>query len=141
MTSKQTYPCFACRKAGFDNVMVYLDGKDDQGNTKYLNTDGTRHHHHHHQQQQPSSNSTAEQVVHGHGHQGQQQQQPAQQGQGGSITTVVSQSAQLRMVDSKLDRLIELMTQIVNYMAASSTLVTEGRRATISRCRIFQRIS
>jgi hypothetical protein len=58
MTSKQTYPCFTCRKAGFE-VQVFLDGKDEHGNTKRLNMDGTRHYH-----QQPSLSSTAEQVVH-----------------------------------------------------------------------------
>jgi hypothetical protein len=42
--SKQTYPCFACRKAGYE-IPVYLDGKDEQGRTKYLNEDGTKHFH------------------------------------------------------------------------------------------------
>jgi hypothetical protein len=41
MASKQTYPCFACRKAGF-KAPVLLDGNDDQGKTKYLNEDGTK---------------------------------------------------------------------------------------------------
>ncbi len=44
MASKQLYPCFACRKAGYE-IPVYLDGKDEQGHTKYLNEDGTRHIH------------------------------------------------------------------------------------------------
>ena len=44
VASKQTYPCFACRKAGYE-VLVYLDGKDEQGRTKYLNEDGTKHFH------------------------------------------------------------------------------------------------
>ena len=44
MASKQTYPCFACRKAGYE-IPVYLDGKDEQGRTKYLNEDGTKHIH------------------------------------------------------------------------------------------------
>lgn len=44
MASKQTYPCFACRKAGYE-IPVYLDGKDEQGHTKYLNEDGTKHVH------------------------------------------------------------------------------------------------
>jgi hypothetical protein len=44
MASKQTYPCFACRKAGHE-VQVFLDGKDEQGRTKYLNEDGTKHTH------------------------------------------------------------------------------------------------
>jgi hypothetical protein len=44
MASKQTYPCFACRKAGYE-IPVYLDGKDEQGRNKYLNEDGTKHIH------------------------------------------------------------------------------------------------
>jgi hypothetical protein len=45
MASKQTYPCFACRKAGYE-IPVYLDGKDPEtGKTKYLNEDGTKHVH------------------------------------------------------------------------------------------------
>jgi hypothetical protein len=44
MASKQLYPCFACRKAGYE-IPVYLDGKDEQGRTKYLNEDGTKHVH------------------------------------------------------------------------------------------------
>lgn len=44
MASKQTYPCFACRKAGHE-VSVFLDGKDEQNRTKYLNEDGTKHVH------------------------------------------------------------------------------------------------
>ena len=44
MASKQSYPCFACRKAGHE-VHVFLDGNDDQGHTKCLNEDGARHTH------------------------------------------------------------------------------------------------
>lgn len=44
MASKQTYPCFACRKAGHE-IPVYLDGKDSEGRTKYLNEDGSKHVH------------------------------------------------------------------------------------------------
>lgn len=61
MASKQTYPCFACRKAGHE-VQVFLDGKDEQGRTKYLNEDGTRHTHlgsssQQQQQQQPQQHT------------------------------------------------------------------------------------
>jgi hypothetical protein len=44
MTSKQLYPCFACRKVGHE-VQVFLDGKDEHGRTKYLNEDMTKHTH------------------------------------------------------------------------------------------------
>jgi hypothetical protein len=56
MASKQLYPCFACRKAGHE-VQVFLDGKDEQGRTKYLNEDGTTHTH------LGSSNSTSQPSV------------------------------------------------------------------------------
>jgi hypothetical protein len=46
MASRRTYECFQCRDKGFPNVQVFLDGKDDQGKTKYLESDGqTRHIH------------------------------------------------------------------------------------------------
>jgi hypothetical protein len=86
MTSKQTYPCFTCRKAGIE-VQVFLDGKDEQGNTKRLNLDGTRHYH-----QQPSS--TAQEVVH------QGQTQPA-----ATSTTIVTQS-------TKDDRILALLNDL-----------------------------
>ena len=44
MASKSTYPCFACRKAGYE-IPVFLDGKDAEGRTNYLNEDGTKHIH------------------------------------------------------------------------------------------------
>lgn len=84
MASKQTYPCFACRKAGHD-VQVFLDGKDEQGRTKYLNEDGTRHTHL------------------GSGQQTQEQHQ--QQGS----TTVVTEPPSLKIINAKLDRIIELL--------------------------------
>lgn len=33
--SKQTYPCYICRRNGFDNVRVFLDGKTEDGKTIY----------------------------------------------------------------------------------------------------------
>lgn len=44
MASRRTYPCFQCGKGGHE-VQVFLDGKDEQGRTKYLNEDGTKHTH------------------------------------------------------------------------------------------------
>jgi hypothetical protein len=81
MTSKQTYPCFACRKAGFE-VQVFLDGKDEQGRTKYLNEDGTSHFH------QGSSQT-----------QQQEQSQPQQQSKDEIMPL-------LKTMNAKLDRLI-----------------------------------
>jgi hypothetical protein len=85
MTSKQTYPCFTCRKAGFE-VQVFLDGKDEHGNTKRLNMDGTRHYH-----QQPSLSSTAEQVVHQY-----QGQQP-------------DLLLQIKLLDQKIQKILDLL--------------------------------
>jgi hypothetical protein len=45
LASRRSYPCFGCQKSGYEDVMVLLDGKDDQGRTKYLNEDGTKHTH------------------------------------------------------------------------------------------------
>jgi hypothetical protein len=56
MASKQTYPCFACRKAGYE-IPVYLDGKDSEGRTKYLNEDGTKHVHKTNPLEKPSDES------------------------------------------------------------------------------------
>jgi len=39
------YPCFACKKNGFDNVMVKLGGKDGSGKTIYLEPTGEPHQH------------------------------------------------------------------------------------------------
>lgn len=44
MASRKTYTCFVCQKAGHE-VQVFLDGKDAEGHTKYLNEDMTRHTH------------------------------------------------------------------------------------------------
>lgn len=88
MASRKTYPCFACEKAGHDNVQVYLDGKDDQGRTKYLNEDGTRHTH------QDSSATTT------------QQTQPTEQEQQPSLAQIVQI---LQGLESKIDRLTKLI--------------------------------
>jgi hypothetical protein len=56
MASKQMYPCFACRKAGYE-IPVYLDGKDEQGRTKYLNEDRTNHVHKTNPLEKPSEES------------------------------------------------------------------------------------
>jgi hypothetical protein len=45
MASKQTYPCYVCKKAGYDNVRVYLDGRTADGKTIYKNEDMTPHVH------------------------------------------------------------------------------------------------
>jgi hypothetical protein len=56
MASRNTYPCFACRKAGYE-IPVYLDGKDAEGRTKYLNEDGTKHVHKTNPLEKPSEES------------------------------------------------------------------------------------
>lgn len=45
MASRWKYECYACKRLGMAGVLVYLDGKDSEGNTKYLNTDMTFHTH------------------------------------------------------------------------------------------------
>jgi hypothetical protein len=103
MASRRTYPCFACQKTG-NEVFVYLDGKDEQGRTKYLNEDGTRHIH----------VGSSQQLL----QQQQQQTQPqTQQGQAGS-TTIVIQATQfdrmtaiLNALTIKIDRVLALLEE------------------------------
>lgn len=45
MASPRTYECFVCKRNGIDGVQVYLDGKDAEGHTRYLNEDMTTHFH------------------------------------------------------------------------------------------------
>ena len=81
MASKQTYPCFACRKAGYE-IPVYLDGKDAEGHTKYLNEDGTKHIHKGKEQDTESSSSVA---------------------------TTTTESMSMKIINAKLDRIIALL--------------------------------
>jgi bifunctional ADP-heptose synthase (sugar kinase/adenylyltransferase) len=52
MATRSTYECFACKKGGFENVRVFLDGKTEDGKTIYKNEDMTPHQHHLKEQQQ-----------------------------------------------------------------------------------------
>ena len=98
MASRKTYPCFACQKAGHDEVQVLLDGKDEQGRTKYLNEDGTRHTHL------------------GSGRPQQQQQQEL-----GSTTTMASaESPQLKVIAARLEYAISLLEKITDTTAAGT---------------------
>lgn len=45
MASRKSYECFVCKRQGFEDVQVFLDGKDDQGKTIYKNEDMTPHQH------------------------------------------------------------------------------------------------
>jgi hypothetical protein len=45
MASKQTYPCYVCKRNGFEDVRVYLDGKTEDGKTIYKNEDMSSHKH------------------------------------------------------------------------------------------------
>ena len=74
MGSRKSYPCFACQKSGYEDIIVILDGKDNQGRTKYLNEDGTKHTHL------------------GSSYQQQSQQQPQQKLQQQASTTIVTQT-------------------------------------------------
>jgi hypothetical protein len=97
--SRRTYTCFVCQKAGHE-VQVYLDGKDEQGRTKYLNEYGTKHTH-------LGSNSS----------QSQSQSQP----QKNESTTVVSESTQsestqpqlqLKLIAARLEYAISLLERL-----------------------------
>jgi hypothetical protein len=45
MASKQTYECYVCKRQGFENVRVFLDGKTEDGKTIYKNEDMSAHVH------------------------------------------------------------------------------------------------
>ena len=101
MASRKSYPCFACQKAGYDDVMVLLDGKDEQGRTKYLNEDGTKHTHLGSSSQQPQA-----------------QPQPQQQGQ--VYTTIVTQT-------TKEDRILNLLSDLNVKMNHAIKLLEENK--------------
>jgi hypothetical protein len=99
MASRKTYECFVCKRQGFDNVQVYLDGKDAEGKTKYLNEDMTVHTH------QDSSATT-------------QATQPQPQAHAAASTTIVTQTtkedrmiAMLNGITIKIDRLSAILEQ------------------------------
>jgi hypothetical protein len=89
-TSKQTYECYVCKKNGFADVRVFLDGKTEDGKTIYKNEDLSAHQH----KQQVKQQS--------------QQQQPQQQA---STTTIAIQPMSWKIIDAKLDRIIALLTE------------------------------
>lgn len=45
MTSRQTFECYVCKRQGFADVRVFLDGKTEDGKTIYKNPDMTPHQH------------------------------------------------------------------------------------------------
>jgi hypothetical protein len=53
MASKQTYECYVCKRNGFADIRVYLDGK-----TIYKNEDMSPHVHKQQQQQHSQSSNT-----------------------------------------------------------------------------------
>lgn len=50
MASKQTYECYVCKRNGFADTRVYLDGKTEDGRTIYKNEDMSPHQHKRQQQ-------------------------------------------------------------------------------------------
>lgn len=58
MASRNTYECYVCKRNGFDNIRVYLDGKTADGKTIYKNEDLTPHQHKQAQSQQQGSSTT-----------------------------------------------------------------------------------
>lgn len=87
MASRQTYECYVCKRNGFADVRVYLDGKTEDGKTIYKNEDLTPHQH-------KQANQQSQQ-------QGQQQQQGS--------TTVVTEPTSMKIINAKLDRIIALL--------------------------------
>ena len=95
MASRKTYTCFVCQKAGHE-VHVFLDGRDSEGHTKYLNEDMTKHTH----LGSSSSNSNSSNS---------NLQQPPQQQPQQASTTIVTQS-------TKEDRVLNLLGDLTIKM-------------------------
>ncbi|MGH9856482.1 MAG: hypothetical protein ACRD4B_01440 [Acidobacteriota bacterium] len=91
MASRNTYECYACKKAGFPNIRVYLDGKTESGQTIYKDEDLTPHQHQHKQQSQS-------------------QQPQAQQVEVTNADLVL----QIKLLQQKMDSILELLTAKVN---------------------------
>lgn len=113
--SRKTYSCFVCQKNGYDDIQVFLAGKDEQGKTVYLEPDGVTRHIHKQQEQQQQQPTK------------QQQQQQQQSGlekvsdesvdrgitafsMMSSLIVLVEQTQkQVVSMDEKLDRLTKLV--------------------------------
>ncbi|HZD35444.1 MAG TPA: hypothetical protein VE130_09590, partial [Nitrososphaeraceae archaeon] len=81
--SKQTFECYVCKKQGFNNERVYLAGKDSNGRTIYLETDGVTAHRHKFKERTPGETQPTTLAT--------------------SADTIVSK---LDEINSKLDRLL-----------------------------------
>ena len=88
MASKQTYECYVCKRNGFPETRVYLDGKTEDGKNIYKNEDMSAHSHKQHQQPQ---------------------QHPEQQIDFKSLQSALK--ADYGMINAKLDRLIALLNK------------------------------
>lgn len=99
MASKQTYPCFACKKAGFDNVMVLLDGKTADGKTIYKNPDMTAHIHKSSNDSSTVSAKTSQTSTFGKESLPKEEQQP------------INTNALLKIIIAELQRLIKLFEE------------------------------
>ncbi len=100
MASRNTYECYVCKKNGFPETRVYLNGKTDDGKTIYKNVDMSPHVH------KPQSM--------------QRQQQSTQQAGGGGSTTVVLESTQLKILNAKLDRIVALLLERTSSNSSTS---------------------
>jgi hypothetical protein len=85
MASKQTYECYVCKRNGFPDIRVFLDGKTEEGKTIYKNEDMTSHQH---KTKQPEQ---------------EQQSQPQ------ASTTIVTEPTSVKIINAKLDRIIALL--------------------------------
>ena len=85
MASKQTYECYVCKRNGFADIRVYLDGKTEDGKTIYRNED---------------------MLPHVHKQAKQQQSQPQQQS-----SIIVTEPTSLKIINAKLDRIIALLLE------------------------------
>ena len=88
MASKQKYECFTCRDNGFPNVLVYLAGKDSHGKAIRVEEDGSTHVHKTKQEDAPKLEKISN-LPTGSTHQEQQHS--------------------MKIINAKLDRIIELL--------------------------------
>jgi hypothetical protein len=94
MASKQTYECYVCKRNGFPDTRVYLDGKTDDGKTIYKNEDMSAHSHKRNVANTSTANSQQSQQLTG---QPQQQQQP----------TLSEILMQIKLLQQKVDKILD----------------------------------
>lgn len=122
MASKVTYECFVCKKNGFPDTRVFLDGKDENGKTIYKNEDMTAHQH-----KQKQNNVTSDSKIEvtsnyqqsGTSQQPQQSQEHESRGMNAATQAQV-QDSQIAEILSKLQGLSDQISHLTKLVYAQT---------------------